>query len=206
MVDPFAHPRAGPSCPRCSSGWSCRQGRTPLGRFPPCVAAVGQPVRRWSAPEPGGAIIAPRQDRLAVRMKGHAANHGARSRPAQPPAARLARGRVPEAGRAVRGAGQDGLAVRAEGDSAQRTLMEQGLANRQPRGRLPAPGRRVVADRHGHLAVGTEHPGQNAAAAVRSGGLRGWPVAASQSRAVLSPEVDRIVWPSGLNVAAVIQA
>ena len=79
--------------------------------------------------------------------------------------------------------------------------MRHGEAERPARRRVPQPRRLVLAPGEHGLAVGAERHGRDHAL-MRQGSPRGRPVAASQSRAVLSTLPVRTVLPSGLNATA----
>ena len=97
--------------------------------------------------------------------------------------------------------GEHGLAVGAERHGLDRALMRQGEAEGPARRRVPEPRRLVLAPGEHGLAVGAERHGHDRAL-MRQGRPRGRPVAASQSRAVLSSLPVSTVLPSGLNATA----
>ena len=80
-------------------------------------------------------------------------------------------------------------------------LMHEGLTDGTMGGGVPEPRRLVLAPGEDGPAVGTERHGHDLAL-MWKGDPTGWPVAASQSRAVLSLLPVRMVLPSGLNATA----
>ena len=113
-----------------------------------------------------------------------------------------ARRRVPQPRRLVIAPGEHGLAVRAERHGPDRVLMNQGEAEGPARRRVPQPRRLVLAPGEHGLAVRAERHGRRPRPDASWGRPRGWPVAASHSRAVLSELPVSTVLPSGLNATA----
>ena len=129
-------------------------------------------------------------------------NATALTAPCAPVAVRWAcRWSRPRAGRSVLAAGEYGLAVGAERHGRDRALVFQWRPDGLAGGGVPEPRRPVIAAGQHGLAVGAERHGHDRAL-MRRGGPMGWPVAASQSRAVLSQLPVSTVLPSGLNATA----
>ena len=112
-----------------------------------------------------------------------------------------ARRRVPEPYCAVVRCRRYRLAVRREGYSVNVTRVALERLQGGARRRVPEPYRRVVRCRRHRLAVRRE--GYSADVSVwPSSVCRAAPVAASQSRTVLSPDADATVLPSGEKATA----
>ena len=149
-------------------------------------SSVADGLAGGGVPEPRRPVVAAGDEALAVGAE----RHGDRPSPgvAIGVADGLAGGGVPEPRRAVVAAGERALAVGAEGHARDLALVwpcgwPMGLAG----GGVPEPRRACrrspVASA---LAVGAERHGSRPRPGAPSGSPMGWPVAASQSRAVLS--------------------
>src|SRR6266487_721755 len=80
-------------------------------------------------------------------------------------------------------------------------FMLHGLANGFAAGRIPEPRGLIIRGGHHSMTVGTELRRINKMSSCFMGSPMGLPLAASQSRAVLSYEAVTTRWPSGLNCA-----